>query len=296
MAVNLAWGRGPALVRALEHVSRSVYAFREESSLATRLLLVVSFAAFTGLSAQVSFPLPFTPVPVTGQVFAVLVSSSVLGRWLGPASQAAYLAIGAAGVPWFAPTAGAGPFTSGGWPAFAGASGGYLVGFLVAAFVVGRILDRGLRSRSFGANLLVLLLGVGVIYAIGSAQLALLLDLGPRDALLYGAVPFLPGDILKAVLAAGLLGLALPREYGPSMSSSEVVVDLGRADIVGVAGVLAVVWMIAGLMVLSGIVPADLVAYYVLSAAVSSAAVVSALGIRRAWGRRAPISGKPRGA
>lgn len=289
MTLDISWARGAGLVHRVERLSRSVYSFREETSLAVRLLLVVGFAGFTGLSAQVSFPLPFTPVPVTGQVFAVLVSSSVLGRWLGPASQAVYLTVGAAGVPWFAPTGGAGPFTSGGWEAIVGASGGYLIGFLVASVVVGRLLDRGFRERSFSANLLVLLLGVGLIYAIGSTQLALLLGLSASNALLYGAVPFLPGDVLKAAAAAGVLVLALPRGGPAGVGSVPARPALRWSDAPSVVGVLAVVWGTAVVVGFSGGIPAPLVAYYLLSAGALTAVTVSAFGLRRARGRPGPV-------
>ncbi len=295
MNADISWVGGRAIDQRLERMRRSVYAFREESSWAVRCALVLSFAAFTGLCAQVSFPLPFTPVPVTGQVFAVLAASSVLGRWLGPASQAAYLALGAVGVPWFAPTAGAGPFTSGGWPALLGATGGYLLGFLVASAVIGRMLDRGLSERSFGANLLVLLGGVGLIYTIGTTQLAVLLDLPPATAVLYGAVPFLPGDILKAVLAAGLLGFALPRYRTEPATPASVRPRLRRADVVGVIAVLGAVWIVAGLVVAFAAAPPALASYYLLAATVCTAATFLALGVRRALDRRSwPVPGVAR--
>lgn len=275
---------GPAFFRRLEHVSRSVYTFREETALAYRVLLVLGFAALTGLSAQVSFMLPFTPVPVTGQVFTVLVASSVLGRWLGPASQGAYVGLGALGVPWFAPTQGGAAFTSGGLGSILSVSGGYLIGFVAASAVIGWVLDRGLRHRSFSANLLVLLAGVGIIYTIGSLQLGLLLGTDLPTTLLYGAVPFLPGDILKAVVAASLLVVALPPEgrTDPAPASSPGLV---RNDYLAVGGVLVVVWTVAALIAASGSGASGLEAYYVLSAVLSTGATLAALGLRRARGR-----------
>ena len=143
--------------------------------------LVLGGAAFVGISAQVVIPLPFTPVPLTLQTFAVLLVGAALGTWRGIASMVVYAAAGTAGVPWF--SAG-----SSGW---GGASYGYILGFIVAA-----------RTALRTAGLMVI--GNVVIYAIGVTYLKFAIDVTWATALSLGMVPFLLGDALKIALAAGL--------------------------------------------------------------------------------------------
>jgi len=160
---------------------------------AANMALVVGGAAFVGLSAQVIIPLPFTPVPLTMQTFAVLLAGAALGTWRGVAAMVLYALAGSAGVPWFA----AG---SSGW---GGASYGYILGFILAAGVVGRLAERGATLTSLRtAGLMVL--GNVMIYAIGVSYLKFAIDVSWTMALGLGMVPFLLGDALKIALAAGL--------------------------------------------------------------------------------------------
>ena len=155
--------------------------------------LVLGGAAFVGISAQVVIPLPFTPVPLTLQTFAVLLVGAALGTWRGIASMVVYAAAGTAGVPWF--SAG-----SSGW---GGASYGYILGFIVAAGIVGRLAEQGsTRTALRTAGLMVI--GNVVIYAIGVTYLKFAIDVTWAMALSLGMVPFLLGDALKIALAAGL--------------------------------------------------------------------------------------------
>ena len=155
--------------------------------------LVLGGAAFVGISAQVVIPLPFTPVPLTLQTFAVLLVGAALGTWRGIASMVVYAAAGTAGVPWF--SAG-----SSGW---GGASYGYILGFIVAAGIVGRLAEQGAtRTALRTAGLMVI--GNIVIYAIGVTYLKFAIDVTWAMALSLGMVPFLLGDALKIALAAGL--------------------------------------------------------------------------------------------
>ena len=155
--------------------------------------LVLGGAAFVGISAQVVIPLPFTPVPLTLQTFAVLLVGAALGTWRGIASMIVYAAAGTAGVPWF--SAG-----SSGW---GGASYGYILGFIVAAGIVGRLAEQGsTRTALRTAGLMVI--GNVVIYAIGVTYLKFAIDVTWAMALSLGMVPFLLGDALKIALAAGL--------------------------------------------------------------------------------------------
>ncbi len=165
------------------------------------LVLVVAGAAFVGLSAQVSIPLPFTPVPLTGQTFAVLLTAASLGMWRGVASMALYAVAGLAGVPWFAD----------GSSAFKGGvlvvSFGYVLGFIAAAALVGWLAERG-ATRTAPRTAGLMILGNVVIYAIGATWLAAALDVSLAKAFDLGVQPFLIGDALKVALAAGLFPLA----------------------------------------------------------------------------------------
>jgi biotin transport system substrate-specific component len=155
-------------------------------------LSVLLFAGLTALGAFVYVSLPFTPVPLTLQVFFVLLSGAVLGR-KGAFSQALYVMAGAAGLPIFA---GAG----GGIARLLGPTGGYLQGFILSPLLVGHLCGRGERRPV--RTLMAVLSGVAVIYVCGALQLGLLLHLTPVKALQLGVFPFLPGDLLKASLAA----------------------------------------------------------------------------------------------
>src|SRR4030042_122397 len=104
----------------------NAFRWRYELSVAQKIALALGMACLTGLTAQVRFYLPFTPVPLTGQVFAVLLSAVLLGKWYGGLSQGFYAGIGACGVPWFAGWAGGVRFLSCG-------HGGYIIGFILAA-------------------------------------------------------------------------------------------------------------------------------------------------------------------
>jgi biotin transport system substrate-specific component len=158
------------------------------------LVLVLGGSAFVGISAQVVIPLPFTPVPLTLQTFAVLLVGAALGTWRGVASMVVYAAAGTAGMPWF--SAG-----SSGW---GGASYGYILGFIIAAGVVGRLAERGATLTPLRtAGLMVV--GNVVIYTIGVTYLKFAIDASWATALALGVVPFLVGDALKIALAAGLL-------------------------------------------------------------------------------------------
>lgn len=152
--------------------------------------LVGLFAASIGISAQLAMPLPFTPVPVTGQTFAVLLGAAALGAGRATLGAALYATLGLLGVPWFTAT---------GWASF-----GYIVGFLMAAAMVGRLARRG-NDRTVGRTVGLMLAGNLVIYACGVSVLAAVLDVGLTEAVHLGVVPFLVGDGLKLALATALL-------------------------------------------------------------------------------------------
>ncbi len=168
---------------------------------AVRAVSVVFVAALTAAAAQVSFPLPFTPVPFTLQPMIVLLGGAALGRRLGCSSQVLYLAAGLAGLPVFA----ASPLLPAGAARLLGPTGGYLMSYPLAAWVVGLLAERGL-DRRYLTSVLAMVAGLAVIYASGVAWLAVgaLVPraVGVRAALIAGAAPFLVADAIKVFAAA----------------------------------------------------------------------------------------------
>ena len=160
-------------------------------------LMVLGFAALVGLFAQISIKLPFTPVPITGQTFAVLLGGMAVGTWRAVAGMLLYLIAGLAGIPWFA--SGAGGLAVATSPTF-----GYIVGFVVAALAMGKLAALGLDRRP-QTLLAAMVAGNGLIYLCGAGWLALALHLGAGRAVALGVTPFLLGDAIKAALAMVLL-------------------------------------------------------------------------------------------
>ena len=158
--------------------------------------LVLGASLVIALSAQVAIQLPFSPVPITGQTMAVLLVGALLGSRRGALAVLAYIAEGLAGLPVFAGGAA-------GLARLFGPTGGYLVGFVAAAFLVGWLAERG-WDRRFGTTLAAMTLGNLVIYGVGAVWLAVFVG-GLSRAWSFGVLPFLPGDAIKIVLAAVLL-------------------------------------------------------------------------------------------
>lgn len=150
---------------------------------------------FIALCAQVSVPLPFTPVPLTGTTLGVLYAGALLGSRRGAAAVLLYLLEGSLGLPFFA--GGASGFLH-----FAGPTGGYLVGFVPAAFVTGLLAERG-WDRTAVKAFAMMLLGSAVLFAFGLAGLARFVPAG--SLLAQGLLPFLPGDLIKSAASAALL-------------------------------------------------------------------------------------------
>jgi biotin transport system substrate-specific component len=170
------------------------------SSLRSTAMAVLGGACLIAACAQISIPLGFTPVPLTGQTFAVLLVGAALGSVAGTASTTLYVAAGALGAPVYADGAH-------GWHVLDSASGGYLVGFIAAAALTGKLAER-CWDRRFSSSLGALLTGNVVIYACGVAWLAHDLHLNTATALQNGLYPFVPGDLLKLYLAAAVLPTA----------------------------------------------------------------------------------------
>ena len=166
-------------------------------SVLTDVLLVFGGALFVALFAQISIPLPFTPVPITGQTFAVLLVAGALGTVCGTASMGLYMLMGMVGMPVYADR-------MHGLEVIKGASGGYIVGFLVAGLVVGFLADRG-WDQKFSSSVTMMLTGNVFIFVIGVIWLQQVLHTDLADTLKYGLYPFVPGEIVKLYLAGALL-------------------------------------------------------------------------------------------
>jgi biotin transport system substrate-specific component len=160
------------------------------------VILIVLGALFVAALAQLKIPLPFTPVPLTGQTFAVLLVGATLGSKRGALSMALYIALGALGLPVFAGGESGVAYLS-------GATLGYLVGFVMAAYVIGLLAERGLE-RSVRTSLIPFLVGTIIIYACGVAWLTILLG-SLSKAIAAGLLPFLVGDAIKLIAAALVL-------------------------------------------------------------------------------------------
>ena len=168
------------------------------ANLARDVFLILAFSLINAGFARISIPLPFTPVPITGQTLAVLLTGAALGSRRGSLAMLAYLAEGSAGLPVFA-GGGSGLF----WTM---ASGGYLIGYVPAAFVVGLLTERGWNKGTW--VLVAMLAGNMVLYVPGLIQLAFWV--GWDRTLALGLYPFIPGDLVKLYIAS----LVLPSAWG----------------------------------------------------------------------------------
>lgn len=172
-----------------------VWRRRETARLLLDTVAVLAGSALVALTAQLAIPLPFTPVPITAQTFAVLLVGAVLGSRRGALAMAVYLAQGAAGLPVF----------SGGaccLPWLLGPTAGYLWSYPLAAFIVGALAERG-WDRTLPRAGLAMLAGNAVIYLVALPWLALYVGYG--QVLAAGLFPFIPGDLVKVALAAAVL-------------------------------------------------------------------------------------------
>ncbi|MGB9358080.1 MAG: biotin transporter BioY [Acidimicrobiia bacterium] len=165
--------------------------------------LMVGFALVTALAAQVRIPLPGTPIAITGQTFAVLLAGAALGSRIGAGSMMIYVALGAIGLPFFAGG-------QGGWTYATGASLGYLMGFVAAAWLVGRFAEQR-KDRSIRTAVPAFLVASAAVYTLGVTWLWATVESIPTlsAALSSGLYPFVAGDLIKAALA----GLALPAAW-----------------------------------------------------------------------------------
>lgn len=190
---------------------KNIFERIQSASTATKILLSFMMACFTGIMAQIIIPLPWTPVPITAQTFAVLCSGLFLGKKYGCLSQILYIVLGIAFIPWF------GEMT-GGLDVFLGSTGGFFIGFVIASYFIGAITEKYAKARNFTRMALVIgIANFGLIYIPGLAGLALFLSsqgmsFGIVDLLMMGLIPFIVGDIVKILAAAGVSKVFLPKE------------------------------------------------------------------------------------
>ncbi len=183
----------------------SLFKWRYSLSIVNKSVLAFGMAAVTGLAAQVKLSLPWTPVPITAQIFVVLMAAVFLGKWWGGVSQLIYVGMGAIGIPWF-------NGWSGGYSALIGPTGGYLCGFILAALFLGHLTDKYIKARKFFPILgLMFFANFVLIHIPGLLQLSLWFYLAKGtvpnlwNLFLMGTVPFIAGDITKILAAAALI-------------------------------------------------------------------------------------------
>jgi len=172
------------------------------------MVLVALFAALTAVMAQISIALPVGPVPITGQTLAVMLSGALLGARLGAYSQVIYLLLGAVGLPVFAKA-------QAGFNVLVGPTGGFLFSFILAAYVIGKLLERRQKPSLPYLALVAAIGGMLVVYLIGVPWLAYVTGMTLSRALAVGVWPFVVGDILKvfisSVIVQGMLARNLTR-------------------------------------------------------------------------------------
>ncbi len=184
----------------------SFFEWRYSLTLVNKFVMAFGMACVTGVLALIRIPLPFTDVPITGQVLGVLLSGVVCGGVFGSISQMIYVGFGiTAGIPWFA--GGATYSLSAGIPP----TGGYLIGFIVAPLIIGRYTDRYISARNFLSQIKFMMMGVGIIYLFGAIVLSLAKGWGFWETIGKGVAPFIVVDLIKAAIAAGVSFSILPK-------------------------------------------------------------------------------------
>jgi len=167
-------------------------------NITTRELILASlFAALTAVLSYVSIPVPFSPVPITGQTFGVMLSGALLGSKLGALSQIVYLLLGVIGLPVFA-------FGASGLATLLGPSGGFLFGFPIGAYITGIMLEKNKKASVFYMTLAIAVGGIPAVYLPGIAQLSRFVEGGITGAFMM-MVLFIPGDIIKVLVSTIIL-------------------------------------------------------------------------------------------
>ena len=194
-------------INKYRNIRYNFFKWRYETNFVNKLFLALGFALLTAILAQAKFYIPGNAfVPITGQTFAVLLAGVVLGKW-GGISQCVYVGLGAMGLPWFAN--------------ITGSTIGYLIGFIIAAFFLGFVTDKYVKSRKFPSMFLLMLFTTFVlIYIPGLTYLyfymsSIEVSFSLVNLLTIAVLPFIAGDIIKAIAAASIAKAITPkRSYG----------------------------------------------------------------------------------
>jgi biotin transport system substrate-specific component len=187
-----------------QYARKHAFDVRNELDWKLKASLALAFAILTAVAAQVRIYVG-SPVPITLQVFTVLLAGVVLGKYWGGLSQGMYIGMGAAGLHVFSNFQ-AGPET------LMGVTGGYIFGFLIAAFLIGHVVDSYPKARKVLPMLGLMFVGVGIIYTLGAIQLALVLHLTLTQTYVFGIAPFIGVDIAKAIGASLVGTMILPKK------------------------------------------------------------------------------------
>jgi biotin transport system substrate-specific component len=201
--------------------TRIGFGARANQSVGLRIAAVLFVTALTALAAQISMPLPFTPVPFTFQPMVVLLGGAALGARLGMTSQILYLLLGIAGLPVFA----ASPLLPQGAARLLGPTAGFLLSYPFAAYATGWLAEHRF-DRRYLTSVTAMLVGLSIVFVGGALRLAYgpPVPLGVAGALQMAVIPFIPADLIKICLAAAvlpaawrLLGVSGPRAGSASM-------------------------------------------------------------------------------
>ena len=195
------------ILSAIDRTRYNVFEWRYNLSIPKKLVMALAMAAMTGLLAQVRIPLEWSPIPITGQTFAVLLAGVLLGRNWGGISMAIYAVLGIIGVPWFT-----------GAVSGLGATGGYLIGFILAALFIGYFTDKYVKSRYFISMLgLMLFASIVIIYVPGVIWLSFWMKYAVGTAVSLSTLmamavyPFIAGAVLKSIAAASIVKVITPK-------------------------------------------------------------------------------------
>ncbi|RNC28621.1 MAG: Biotin transporter BioY [Candidatus Dichloromethanomonas elyunquensis] len=190
----------------------SYFQWRSQATFLSKIILAGGIACLTGLLAQVKIFLPWTPVPIVASQLGVMLAAVLLGRRWGAASMLMYALGALAGIPWLAGF-------KGGAAALAGPTGGYVLGFILAAWFMGNLLDNRIESRRFlPLTASILFAQLVLVYIPGLIHLALWLNLVNGQSvtlwgiLWMGYLPFVLGDILKSLVGAAIVKIIIPME------------------------------------------------------------------------------------
>lgn len=189
------------ILNNLEFRKESYYNWLYDLAWTKKLLLSLAMAGITGIAAQIRIPLPFTPVPVTGQIMAILLSGIILGKLYGGFSMLFYLLIGFVGIPWFSGLTCGLPI---------GPTTGYIIGFIPAALFIGWITERFKITHRFLSLIGVMMIAVFIVYFFGALHLAIFMKTSLKQTMVMAVLPFIPVDIFKAFIAAGIARALLP--------------------------------------------------------------------------------------